>query len=456
MGQDARTIDALAPVLPCAADHDAKSACPEPDHNGVGSSRRWEADLAPLGAVPSHVEPDAGVRAPAHLSPSRWSAFRDRASSGTSVGPGASASIGGGAYVRVLSQPAGARLYRVRKLGGDGEFATITEALAQWNLDKHTIAGPLAAVIELDDSGAYCEAPAFLIEPGEYVQLRAAHMARPVLRIAEGNRAQGFAVRGGAGSRFVLDGVMLDGGAIDIASAHPVVRASAGVAGFSVRLSHCTLVPGWDPDCMQRAPWRGDASISLHGAALALRIEHCILGPLRVAANTAPAHALQLHVGDSIIDGGHDAALAISDSGYGAAMASADFCRVTVIGAIELHQLGWAENSVFLGAVLVSQCGAGCLSYCYLGPGSRTPLRSYCQPELAQGQGADPEHEALRVRPRYVSLHYGAPGYACLAPDCAAEITCGAGDGTGMGALHHQRQASPMAVASPRQPFAPV
>ena len=477
MGQHAGTMDELAPGPQCAADRDTNNARPQPEHTGVGFSRGWQAGRPPSADVTHHVRPGAGEGAPADVAHAQWSTFPDRSSIETRTGIGTStstststgtiksaststststvASIGGGAYARVLSQPAGARLYRVRKLGGEGEFATITEALAQWNLDKRSIAGCHAAVIELDDSGTYHEAPVFLIEPGEYLQLRAAHMARPVLRSPGGGQSLGFAVRGGAGSRFVMDGVMLAGGAIDIANAHPVAQGCAGASRFSVRLSHCTLVPGWDPDSMLRAPWRGHASITVHGAPMALRIEHCILGALRVAADTAPAHALELHVGDSIIDGGHDAALAISDSGCGAAMASADFCRVTVIGSIALHRLGWAENAVFLGAVLVSQGSAGCLSYCYLAPGSRTPLRTHCQPELAQqGQGADAESEALRVRPRYVSLRYGAPGYGQLAPDCAAEISCGADDGAGMGAMHHQHQASHMVAASSRQPYA--
>ena len=462
MGQDARMMDALARVPHGAADPAAHDACPKPEHTGALFGRHWPAGPTPAGGLATHPEWVASMPSPAQLPSSYWSAFHDRASTG----------IGGGAYPRVLSQPAGARLYRVRKSGADGEPATITQALAQWNLDKRSIAGPLAAVIELDDSGTYHEAPAFLLEPGEYLQLRAAHMARPVLRCAHGEQAggHGLVVRGGAGSRFVLDGVLLTGGALDIASAHSCAQRAPGGPGFSVRLRHSTLVPGWDPDSMRRTPWRGPASIALHGAALALHIEHCVLGPVRVmdrvTAGTVSAQVLQLHVGDSIIDGGHEAALAISDATYGPALASADFCRVTVIGALQLYQMGWAENSVFLGAVLVAQPGAGCLSYCYLAPGSRTPLRTHCQPELAQWQGADAEREALRVRPRYVSLRYGAPGYARLAPDCAPEITCGADDGSALGAFHHQqdqhqhqqqhqqRQAGAVATASPGQPLA--
>ncbi len=418
---DAIEVEALAPALSCETAPEAVQVCPKPEHTGSGISGNPRRH----GDVPLH--PAWGVY---------WSALKDRSSTG----------IGGGSYARSIAPHAGERMYRVRKLGDAGEFATITQALAQWRADQGTDIGPGAAVIEIGDSGTYHEAPAFMLADGEQLQLRAANRARPIVRLSAPG---GMVVEGGAGSRFVLDGVMVAGGAID------VIDRSIGGAHLHVHLRHCTLVPGWDPDSMQRSAWRGKESMTLRGAAPALYVEHCILGPVRVETGLAGRQTPVLHVGDSILDGGHEAALVISDTGYGAAMAKAQFSRVTVIGAIALDQLERADNSIFLGAVLVTQRSRGRVEFCYLAQGSRTPPCTLCQPEQAQlARAADAEREALRVRPRYLSLRYGAPGYGQLAPDCATEIVCGADDDTEMGACHEGRQAGSMVPVNSRAAYA--
>ncbi len=418
---DAIEVEALAPALSCDAAPEALHVCPKPEHTGSGIS--WGEGRH--GEVLLH--PDWGVY---------WSALKDRSSTG----------IGGGSYSRVMSPHAGERMYRVRKLANAGEFATITQALAQWRADQGSDSGPSAAVIEIGDSATYHEAPAFLLAEGELLQLRAANRARPVLRLAA---RESVVVEGGAGSRFVLDGIMVAGGAMNV-----IDRGSSG-AHLDVHLRHCTLVPGWDLDGTQRSAWRGKESMTLRGAAPALYVEHCILGPVRIDAGPVGRQTPVLHVSDSIIDGGHDAALVISDTGYGAAMAKAQFRRVTVIGAIALDQLERAENSIFLGAVLVTERSSGRVEFCYLAQGSRTPPCTLCQPEQAQlARAADAEREALRVRPRYLSLRYGTPGYGQLAPDCATEIVCGADDDSTMGACNDGRQAGVSVPVSSRASYA--
>ncbi len=418
---DAMDVEALAPALSCDTAPGALQACPKPEHtgNGVCGGEDRQGDVL--------LHPDWGVY---------WSAFSRRASTG----------IGGGSYPRPLAPHAGERLYRVRKLAAVGEFASIGQALAQWRADQCSDTGARAAIIEIGDNGTYHESPIFLLAAGEQLQLRSANRARPVLRLVA---SQCMVVEGAAGSRFVLDGLMIAGGAIDI-----IDRSSAD-AHVNVHLRHCTLVPGWDPDSMQKCAWRGKESVTLRGPAPALYIEHCILGPVRIDAGPASRHLALLHVGESIIDGGHAAALVVSDTGYGAAMAKAQFSGVTVIGAIALDQLGRADNSIFLGALLVTQRGTGQVDFCYLAQGSRTPPCTLCQPEQAQlACAADAEREALRVRPRYLSLRYGAPGYGQLAPECATEIVCGADDDTEMGASHDGRHSGAMVPVSRRRSYA--
>lgn len=376
-------------------------------------------------APPCEPAPGPAQFSPAYLSPEGWTSYHDRFS----------ANIGGGAYPRVMAQSAGARLYRVRKLGGGDEFATITQALAQWNADKRGLDAPRAAVIEIADSATYHEAPHICLGQGEQLHLRAANMARPVLRMFDyrGAVPEQVRVSGAPGSRLVLDGLLVAGGSIEIDA------GAASGARFFVTLRHCTLVPDWNPEASAPTPWRCKHSVMLHTAGIALRVDHSIVGPIRVAQG---AH-LDLHVGDSIVDAGHGAGMAVADAQYGMAAATASFVRATVIGLAQVEEVGLAENSIFMGPLLAARRAVGSVRFCYLAQGSRTPRREFCQPDLAlQAAGPRAWREGERVRPRYQSLRYGASGYGQLAPDCALEISCGGDDDAAMGAFHDQLQPS--------------
>lgn len=354
---------------------------------------------------------------PQHLTPSAWPAQHGRFSS----------SIGGGAYRRELSHPSGARLYRVRKLCADGEFSTITQALAQWSSDKRAAAGPLAAVIDIADSGTYHEAPHIVLEPGEQLQVRASNMARPVLRMFDyhGGAPEQIRITGAPGSVLVLDGLLVAGGAIAIDTCGRAgTPPGAERERFVVTLRHSTLVPGWETDAATQAPWRGKPSVLLGAADGVLRVEHSVLGPIQVAST---GDLLALHVVDSIVDGGHRSALAITGSGFGCAPARASFVRTTIIGLAQVHEIALAENSVFLGPLLAAQRNAGRVRLCYLAPGSRTPHREHCEPNAAR--------DAERVRPRYCSLRFGTAGYGQLTQEGATETDCGADDDGGMDAF---------------------
>ena len=79
-------------------------------------------------------------------------------------------------------------------------------------------------------------------------------------------------------------------------------------------------------------------------------------------------------------------------------------------------------------------------------PGSRTPRRYHCQPDLAldalreklrrKPTADEAEGETERLRPRFDAVRYGLPVYARLSDDCAEEIVRGADDESEMGAFH--------------------
>ena len=108
--------------------------------------------------------------------------------------------------------------------------------------------------------------------------------------------------------------------------------------------------------------------------------------------------------------------------------------RCTVTGEVQATEIALAENSVFLAPVTVERRQEGCLRFSHVPPGSRTPRRYHCQPEVPDGASpAEALGLAARVRPRFTSLAYGAPGYCQLTSDTPPEIRTGAEDESEMG-----------------------
>ena len=108
--------------------------------------------------------------------------------------------------------------------------------------------------------------------------------------------------------------------------------------------------------------------------------------------------------------------------------------RCTVIGAVRTTGLVLAENSLFLHPVTSRRRQEGCVRFCHVPPGSRTPRRYHCQPP------AESPELAARLRPRFTSLRYGDPGYCQLTPETPPEIRRGAEDESEMGVFSSLRQ----------------
>jgi hypothetical protein len=168
-------------------------------------------------------------------------------------------------------------------------------------------------------------------------------------------------------------------------------------------------------------------------------VEHSILGAISVEADEVQAEPVGLQISDSILDATGSELAALDSSTLPIAYAALSIARSTVIGEIHTHEIGLAENCIFNGKVRVARRQPGCVRFSYVAPGSRTPRRYECQPDLVTaGLGADCEkmREALRVRPLFDSTRYGPPDYCRLAEDCADEIKRGADDESEMGAFH--------------------
>jgi hypothetical protein len=356
---------------------------------------------------------------------------------------GFSVDMGGGEYERTLSQPPEVTIYKV----GDGaQFLHIGDALTRWKEDA-----PANAVIEIVDSNVYVEPIAIELAKGQTLQLRAANRRRPVIRLLDWqtNAPDDLSVTGVAESWFVLDGLIVTGRGVQIAG---------NLSGMTIR--HCTLVPGWglDCDCGPKRP--NESSLEVIGAPLCITIEHSILGAIEVERDEVKEDPLRLRISDSILDAISPERVALGAYGKLCAYATLSVRRSTIFGQIQARMIELAEDSIFFGVILACRRQQGCVRFCYVVPGSRTPRRYECQPDLVEQAVADlfakgdltaAERDALliaerlRVEPEFDSTRYGTPTYCRLAATCATEITAGADDQSEMGVFHDLYQSQRVA-----------
>ncbi len=379
---------------------------------------------------------------------------------------GFSADIGGGEYLRPMSQPAEAfTLYRVGEARDDEPqlMPRIADALRQWREDA-----PQHAVIELANSGVWVEPVHVRLRPGQTLALRAANGVRPVIRLIDWQTdlPDALTVELDVGSRFALDGVIVTGRPVHVSAPRiPATYADEAAntpnCAAELLIRHCTLVPGWGIDCDCEPERPAEASLELHQLKARVRIEHSILGSIQLQQDEVGSDPLPMSIEDSIVDAADGEHEAIGGSGSAVAHAVLTIKRSTIFGVVEVHALELAENSLFNDCLNVARRQIGCMRFCHVPRHCRTPRRYRCQPDevvaavrelhLPVSAAGDLEaeriaSEVLRVRPRYDARRYGHPAYARLSAQCAEEIKRGADDESEMGVYHHlfqpQREAN--------------
>jgi hypothetical protein len=274
------------------------------------------------------------------------------------------------------------------------------------------------------------------------LELRAANGTRPVILQMDWQpgRVDALVVTGAADSSFSLDGLLIAGRSVQVKGKLRI---------FTLR--HCTLVPGWtlQPDGHPRRA--KDPSLTIENTVAHVLIERSILGPIEVIPEEDDVDPMPMQITDSILDATHTDTRALATRDEKTAPVVLTMQRCSVLGRVSVHAVRLAENSIFAGHVTVVRRQMGCVRFCYVPPGSRTPQRFHCQPDLVDRAVAERGHrehlphaelsalheaERFRVQPAFVSTRYGNPNYCRLADDCAWEIKTGADDESELGVFH--------------------
>jgi hypothetical protein len=355
-----------------------------------------------------------------------------RVSYGYGFSGGPRADLGGGPYDRRESLP-GPDPAAFRAVVGAAPpqelpagaiwHTSVADAVAEWL----ALGDPSPrAVIEMDDNGTYGGSFFPPLPEERTLEIRARNRRRPVLDVSGEMR-----MRGAGGVRLVLNGLVVMGGPL---------RLGVGVA--SVRLVHCTLVPGrsFDPEGQPVSPTAASVLAASGATGCALTLDRTISGAVRI-----PAEGFTLTVLDSIVDaGGGRWAVSAGDGGFGPVC---DLRRATVLGGVRARALGYASEVIFDGDVEVERTQQGCVRFSYVDDRAITPRRYRCQPDLvlAVTPPAQRPRVRSRLRPRFTSRRYPAPGYAQLAAEAADELRTAAENESAVGAFNRLREAQRIA-----------
>ena len=275
-----------------------------------------------------------------------------------------------------------------------------------------------SGAIEIKDNARYAAPAAITAPQGARIELRAADGRRPTVVLGSE-----LVVNLAEDSEITLNGLLLFGASI---------RIPASSKRGTLRLRHCTLIPGiaLNVDGTPKQP--AVPSIVIESDMVTVEIDHSIVGGIRAHEDAT------VSVTSSIVDATDPTGVAYSAIDGVGAGGEIRVVNSTVIGKVHARVLRLVSNSI-LSARLADvdvwkfpvhseRRQDGCVRFSFVPLGSRTPRRYRCQPVNAA--------DALRVQPQFTSERYGVPAYCQLSDRCAVEIRTGADDESEMGAFH--------------------
>jgi hypothetical protein len=312
---------------------------------------------------------------------------------------------------------------------------------------------PGHGVLKIEDNGRYEEAPDVLAAAGECLEIRAMNERRPVC-VLTGD----FTISGDDNSCVILNGLWLGGGRL-------FVPAGSDLKKLVIR--HCTVLPGLALGVDGEPQSASSPGVVVASPHTELIVEESIVGGIRLHQDG------QAKLENSVIDATDERIVAYAHIDDDSAGGVLTMKNCSIIGKVHARRFEWVSNCIFdaalaaadpwQAAVMATQKQQGCVRFSYLPPGSRTPRRHRCQPELAIRQawsaaekdnpGIDAAQKsaiaawiASRIHPIWTARRCGKPGYMQLAHACAEQIKTGADDESEMGVFHNlfqpQRQSN--------------
>lgn len=293
-----------------------------------------------------------------------------------------------------------------------GDHPSIVAALGEWSSVLEPRLPNL--VIEVGDDGVYAGDLVVDASRVDRLVVQAANSRRPTVlgdvRVTGDNPDASIA----------LDGLLIAGAV--------VVEGQLA----RLRVSHCTLVPGGALDEDGEPVDRTAASLAAGAArGTEVLVDASITGPLVVAQD-----AQHLHLHRSIVDGLDVHAIDGPGDDPGP---PTTLDQVTALGPVAARVLELVTESIVTGPLTALRRQQGCVRYSWVAPGSVTPRRHRCQPDLALAGlgGAAAQQVTDSLVPVFTSSRFGDPAYTQLAGSCPDEIVRGADDGTEMGVWRH-------------------
>lgn len=335
---------------------------------------------------------------------------------------------------------------------GTGIFDTIQKALDEWN----SLSSGQTGIISIMDSRSYIEELTVIIKeksslliiaadwpesaienglPGEKQRIKGditADHLRPHIRgnIRITGTVSGTNPPEQSGGEITLNGLLIEGKA----------TVSKGNLG-SFNLVHSTLVPG-------KGGFEAEAGTTGNDSNewLSIRLSQSICA----LVNLNGTSAVTLQAEDCIID--EDA---VTGNSISAAVTPIMLKKTTVFGTTDGKTIE-ADSCIFNAIVTAARRQTGCIRFSFIPPGSETPRKYRCQPELEINTQIEQQSKnqvlsnaakaAIRDKvnnwllPAFTSVAYNHYAYGQLSVNCPAQISAGADDGSEMGAFNFLQQ----------------
>lgn len=303
-------------------------------------------------------------------------------------------------------------------------------------------------LLQIEDSCHYHDdGTALKINTNSKIEIRADNRKRPMLSLSKD-----WEITLDAGAELTLNGLLITGASLR-------VLAGKGEGSRTLRLRHCTLVPGIALERNGDPVSPEEPSLIVEDPAVRLEVDHCIIGGVRCRPEVDVA------ISNSIIDATEKTNVAFANIDHESAGGSLTIQNATIVGKVHTRRMELISNTIFYSAIAkekdpwkeivkapirVEQKQDGCVRFSYVPLEAIVPRRYHCQPDKSIADAVrSAEKEKLsadkkdgiksdvcaRIRPAFNSTRYGDSGYMQLA-SFPEVIRIGADDESEMGAFH--------------------